>query len=87
MRTALTFAAALCISTVIEAAPSFGQTFGDLASYCRAASEVSTPTLMARTQNISRAQAEAMMQGMTDPVAIRMVREVIAFAYSRPSVC
>jgi hypothetical protein len=40
---------------------------------------------MARTQNIPRSQAEALMQGMTDPAAIRMVKEVIAFAYSRPA--
>lgn len=60
-------------------------TFNDLGSYCNAASEASTPTLLARTQNIPRAQAEALMQGMTDPAAIRMVREVIAFAYSRPA--
>jgi hypothetical protein len=34
---------------------------------------------------IPRAQAEALMLGMTDPAAIRMVKEVIAFAYSRPA--
>jgi hypothetical protein len=34
---------------------------------------------------IPRSQAEAMMQGMTDPLAIRMVKEVIEFAYSRPT--
>ena len=32
---------------------------------------------------MSRSEAEAMMAGMTDPVSIRMVKEVIAFAYSR----
>jgi hypothetical protein len=72
---------------VLLVAPSaFAQmTFNDLPSYCKAASEASTPTLLARTQNIPRAQAEALMQGMTDPAAIRMVKEVIAFAYSRPA--
>lgn len=65
---------------------SFAQmNFNDLPSYCKAASEASTPTLLVRTQNIPREQAEALMQGMTDPVAIRMVKEVIAFAYSRPA--
>ncbi len=72
---------------VLSVAPSaFAQmTFNDLPSYCKAASEVSTPSLLARTQNIPRAQADALMQGMTDPVAIRMAKEVIAFAYSRPA--
>jgi hypothetical protein len=71
----------------LSVAPSaFAQmTFNDLPSYCKAASEASAPTLLARSQNIPRAQAEAMMQGMTDPAAIRMVKEVIAFAYSRPA--
>jgi hypothetical protein len=36
------------------------------------------------TQNISRGQAEGLMQGMTDTQAIGRVKEVIAFAYSRP---
>ena len=60
-------------------------TFNDLGSFCKAASEAATPTLLVRTQNIPRSQAEALMQGMTDPAAIRMVKEVIAFAYSRPA--
>jgi hypothetical protein len=60
-------------------------TFNDLPSYCKAMSEASTPTLLARTQNIPRAQAEALMQGMTDPASIRMVKEVIAFAYLHPA--
>jgi hypothetical protein len=59
-------------------------TFNDLPSYCKAMSEASTPTLLARTQNIPRAQAEALMQGMTDPASIRMVKEVISFAYLHP---
>ena len=71
---------------VVWFAPSaFAQmTFNDLPSYCKAASEASTPTLLARTQNIPRSHAEALMQGMTDPATIRMVKEVITFAYSRP---
>jgi len=63
----------------------FAQTYTDLASYCTDMSEVSTSTLVARTRGIPRSQAEAMMQGMTDPLAIRMVKEVIDFAYSRPA--
>lgn len=71
---------------LVVAAPALAQmTFNDLPSYCKAASEASTPTLLARTQNIPRSQAEALMQGMTDPAAIRMVKEVIAFAYARPA--
>jgi hypothetical protein len=60
-------------------------TFNDLTSYCKVASEVSTPTLMARTQNMTRSQVEALVEGMTDPVAIGMAREVIAYAFSRPA--
>jgi hypothetical protein len=72
----------LLLSVAVQ--PAWSQmTFNDLGSYCKAASEVSTPSLLARSQNIPRAKAEALMQGMTDPVAIRMVKEVIAFAYSR----
>ena len=68
------------------ASPSHAQTtFNDLPSYCRAMSEASTPTLFARTQGIQRSEAEALMSGMTDPVSIRMVKEVIDFAYARPA--
>jgi hypothetical protein len=35
-------------------------TFNDLPSYCRAMSEVSTPTLLARTQGIQRSEAEGL---------------------------
>ena len=45
----------------------FGQTWSDFPSYCRAMSEASMPTLLARTQNVSRAQAETLIQGTTDP--------------------
>jgi hypothetical protein len=34
---------------------------------------------------MSRSEAEAMMAGMTDPTSIRMVKEVLNYAYSRPS--
>jgi hypothetical protein len=65
--------------------PSFAQmTFSDLPSYCRAMSEASSATLLARSQGIPKSQAEAMMAGMTDPASIRMVKEVIDFAYSQP---
>lgn len=60
-------------------------TFSDLTSYCTAASESSSTTLLMRTQNLPRKQAEEMMSFMTDPKAIRMVKELIAFAYSRPA--
>jgi hypothetical protein len=77
---------ALSATLLAASAPALAQmTFNDLQSYCKAASEASTPTLLARTQNIPRSQAEALAQGMTDPAAIKMVREVIAFAYSQPA--
>ena len=63
----------------------FAQTLPDIQSYCKAMAEVSTPTLLARIQNMSRAEAEAMMAGMTDPASIRMVKEVLNYAYSRPA--
>jgi hypothetical protein len=76
---------ALGLLLLMVAAPAFGQaTFSDLVKYCTAAAENSIPTLLARTQNIPRSQVEASIEGMTDPTSIRMVREVIAFAYSRP---
>jgi hypothetical protein len=59
-------------------------TFTDLPSYCTAMSEASSVTLLARVQGVPRSQTEALMQGMTDPAAIRMVKEVIDFAYSQP---
>lgn len=58
--------------------------YDNLASYCEAVSQIASPVLVARTQGIPRSEAEALMQGMTDPVAIRMVKEEIEFAYSRP---
>lgn len=65
----------------VVASPSLAQmTFNDLPSYCRAMSEASTPTLLARTQGIQRSDAEALMRGMTDPASIRMVKEVIDVA-------
>jgi len=71
----------------LSVAPSaFAQMTGnDLPSYCKVVSEASTPTLLARTQSVPRAQPEALMQGMTDPTSIRMVKEVIAFAYAHPA--
>ena len=83
MRRAATAIILSCLST-----PSFSQmTFSDLPSYCSAMSEASSVTLLARVQGVPRSQAEALMQGMTDPAAIRMVKEVIDFAYAqRPGV-
>jgi hypothetical protein len=48
-------------------------------------SEASTTTLMARTAGVPRSRTESLMEGMTDPLAIRMVKEVIEFAWSRPT--
>jgi hypothetical protein len=60
-------------------------TYTDLPSYCGDMSEASTTTLMARTAGVPRSQAESLMEEMTDPMAIRMVKEVIDFAWSRPT--
>ncbi len=77
--------AIVCFLLSVPSSAFAQMTFNDLPSYCKTMSEASTPTLLARTQNIPRAQAEALMQGMTDPTSIRMVKEVIAFAYLRPA--
>jgi hypothetical protein len=77
--------AIIALLLFLLSATAFAQTYTDLGSYCQDMSEVSTTTLLARTRGIPRSQAEAMMQGMTDPLAIRMVKEVIDFAYSRPA--
>jgi hypothetical protein len=69
----------LCVSSLAQ------QTFNDLGSYCTAITNVATPTLQARVQGIPRSTAEDLMEGMTDPASIRMVKEVIQFAYSRPA--
>ena len=67
-------------------ASAFAQTYTDLASYCRDMSEVSTTTLLARIQGHSRTEVETVgMKGITDPLTIRMIHEVIDFAYSRPA--
>lgn len=63
---------------------SFSQTYIDLASYCRVMSEASVPTLLARAEGLPRSKVEELINGMTDPVAIRMAQEVTEFAYSRP---
>jgi hypothetical protein len=73
------------LSLLLFNSASAQMTFNDRPSFCKAASEVSTPSLMARTQNIPRARAEGLMEGMTDPKAILMAKEVIAFAYSQPA--
>src|SRR5262249_51142460 len=79
-RRAAVIAFCLCIHS-----SAFSQmTFTDLASYCRVVSEASTPVLLARTEGVQRSEAEAVMNEMTDPLAIRMVKEAIEFAYSRP---
>ena len=77
--------AAACLFVSMSSPVLAQMTYTDLATYCHDMSEVSTTTLVARIRGVSRSQAEAMMQGMTDPVSIRMVKEVIDFAYSRPT--
>jgi tetratricopeptide (TPR) repeat protein len=64
---------------------SFPQNFTDLASYCRAMIGASTSTLLARTKGLPRSDVEQVMKGITDPLSIRMIKEVIEFAYSRPA--
>jgi len=61
--------------------------YPNLAAYCRAISETSSTILQARIDGISRADAEGLIMesGMTDPVSIRLVKEAIQFAYSRPA--
>jgi hypothetical protein len=75
----------IVILFAVASTPTFAQTYTDLDSYCHDMSELSTSVLMARTRGIPRSQAEAMMEGMTDPQAIRMVKEVLEFAYLRPA--
>jgi hypothetical protein len=71
--------------TLAGPATAVAQDYTDLASFCQDMSEASTTALLVRIRGVPRSQAEAMMQGMTDPVSIRMVKEVIEFAYSRPA--
>ena len=72
---------ALTLGASIAAAQ---MTFNNIESYCTAMSEASSPTLLARTQGITKQKAIDLMQGMTDPQAIRMAKEVVEFAYARP---
>lgn len=60
-------------------------TFRTVEEYCSAMAEVSTPTLMTRVNGISKKDAIEMMRGMTDPKSIRMVNEVLDYAYSKPA--
>ena len=58
--------------------PSFAQvTFSDYGQYCEVMSEASSTTLVARTQGMPKTDALALMNGMTDPLAIRLINEVI----------
>jgi hypothetical protein len=76
---------AVCFLVLAWSTPAASQmTFTNRASFCQAMSEASSPTLMARTRNVTRSQSEALMQGMTDPRSIRMVKELLDFAYARP---
>ena len=61
-----------------------GPQFSDYAKYCEIASQATSSTLAARVGGMSRADAVALMEGMTDPLAIRMVKESIEFAWSQP---
>jgi len=78
-------AAATMILASVPVPASTQKAFRDLPSYCQEVVEVSSVTLLARTQGVQRSEAESLMQGMTDPAAIRMVNELIDFAYSRPA--
>lgn len=80
MRTILS----IIVLTLAASTAAAQMTFTNIESYCTAMSEVSTPTLLARTQKISKQKAIDLMQGMTDPQAIRMAKEVVEFAYARP---
>jgi hypothetical protein len=78
-------AIAACLRFVLPAT-AFAQTPTDLVSYCQEMTELSTTTLLARTRGYSRLEVEtAGMKGITDPLTIRMIKEVIDFAYSRPA--
>lgn len=60
------------------------QTFTTIDAYCAAMSEASTPTLRTRAAGVSKQQAVDLMRGMMDPKSIKMVKELIEFAYSEP---
>lgn len=76
----------IILAYVVASSPCYAQmTFSNYASYCSAMSETSTPTLLARTQGMSRSEVEKTMAGMTDPVSIRMVEQLIDYAWSRPA--
>jgi hypothetical protein len=85
-RIGATVAFFFCLST-----SSFPQTFTDLASYCRAMTEASKSTLLARIEGLPRSYPEEAMNKTLreattpDPLATRMMKEVIDFAYSRPA--
>ena len=64
--------------------PALAEAFTDYGAYCDAMVQVASPTLQARISGISKAEAESLMSGMTDPQAVRMVKEVLDFAYSKP---
>jgi len=64
--------------------PALAQGFTDYGAYCDAMVQVASPTLQARVSGISKVEAESLMSGMTDPQAIRMVKDVLDFAYSKP---
>jgi hypothetical protein len=67
-------------------AAAFAQTHTDLVSYCQEMTEHSNSTLLARTLGYSRSEVETRgMKGITDPLTIRKIKEVLDFAYSRPA--
>lgn len=68
---------ALCGSTQ-------AQSFKNINEYCEAMAQASSVTLVFRTTGQPKQRALDETKLMTDPTAIRMVKEVIEFAYSRP---
>jgi len=75
-----------CLFLLASPSAAFAQTYTDLATYCHDMSEVSTSTLLERIRGYSREHVEAAgMKGITDPLTIRMIHEVLDFAYSRPA--
>ena len=81
MRPILAFLLLITTATALNAQ----MTFRTVGEYCAAMAEASTPTLLARVNGISKKEAIELMSGMTDPRSIRMVNEVIEFAYAKPA--
>jgi hypothetical protein len=82
MRKAIAIA---CVVTALSV-PALAQiNFNNMESYCAAISDTSSTILVARTNGIQISDAESLLAGMTDPFSIRLVKEALEFAYSRPA--